>query len=627
MSRAEASTRFYSIVVKAQDTRIKGLHMKDMAGGHGRIQLSDTGFTDDQITLDGCTFEQFGTEALLEFTTTSPITLTLKDCRFLGVSSTDQNLFPMDKAGATGIKHLKMSDCIFDQDCKYQWSIIQSPLREQADIPTGSCTLERIQFQGLSIAEKEAAFVLKGCEAISLVDCYITNQQNSNELIGVLDIGNVFKQTAVFNNVKFSQCEVSSFLISSNDAWTLVMEDCEFVSCNTTGPDTHLISGKASEIVQCLFSDCAASSHLLNIQSELAVFKLRDVSFIGIVMTSSFIYIRNLDTSIFSHLSMTNCVLSGIEGGTILEYQSTAFQIDIDNLTVTGSQFTKLTSMPGAANVQNCNFTENRISGYLFQPMNKLVLSTCHFDDNTGLMIQSSEGGGVEVNNCDFLNMKDIPQPMITISKGPVSISGSTFDNCRCANNPLLLLTSLSLLSVNNCCFQGATPHQSSASYLTCSASSFDFDLPLCFDLNASESVDFGESDPLQDIASKHRIFECDSCVSTPTSGAESSGDAGVSPDRSLGPGAIAGIVIAIIAIIAGVIVLVVLLLRRRDKEETGSDTSEMALETADITTTYTGTSVATADDWASKISQDNPGFASHLGDNAFDNIFEEAFD
>ena len=179
VSDAGATAGFYSIVVKAQDTRIKGLHMKDMKGGHGRIQLSDTGFTNNQITLDGCTFEQFATEALLSFTTSSPITLTVKDCRFLDVSSTGQNLFPMDKADVPGVNHLKMSDCIFDQDCNYQWSIIQSPLREGS----GSCTLERIQFKGLSITEKEAAFVLKGCASISLAECYITNQPKSSELI------------------------------------------------------------------------------------------------------------------------------------------------------------------------------------------------------------------------------------------------------------------------------------------------------------------------------------------------------------------------------------------------------------------------------------------------------------
>ena len=398
------------------------------------------------------------------------------------------------------------------------------------------------------------------------------------------------------------------------------MEDCEFVSCKATGTEAHLVSGKASEIVQCIFSNCAASSHLLDIHSESNAFQLRDVSFVGIVMVNSFIYIRNLN---FDHLSMTNCVLADIEGGTILEYESTTFQIDIDNLTVTGSQFTNLTSMPGAANVQNCNFTSNTITGYLFQPTNKLVLSVCHFNNNTGLLVQSTEGGDVEVNNCDFVNMKDIPEPMITSSKGSVSISGATFDNCWCANNPLLLFTSLSLLSVNNCCFQGAAPHQGSASYLACSSTSFAFELPLCFDLNASESVDFGDSDPLQDITSKHRIFECDTCAG---SGTESSSDAGVSPDRGLGPGAIAGIAVAIVAVIAGVIVLVVLLLRRRYKEETGTDTSEMVMETADVTTTYTGASVSTADDWSSKISEDTPAFTSHLTDAAFDNIFEEAF-
>lgn len=637
VSAAGATTGSYSIVVKAKDTRIKELHMMDMPSGNGRIKLSDTGFANNQITLDSCTFEQFATEMLLSFTTNDPIALTLKDCRFFGVSSTGANLFQMDKDEATGIGNLRISDCIFDQDCSYKWAIVQSQARTGS--PVGSCTLERVQFKGLNIQNNEAAFVLKGCESINLVDCNITNEEKSNQLTGVLDIGNIFKRTATFKNVMFSQCEVSNFLISSNDAWTLVMEDCEFVSCKATGAEKNLISGKASQIVQCLFNNCAASSHLLNIQSELAVFELRDVSFVGIVMTGSFIYIRNLGSPAFNNLSMTNCVFSGIEGGTILEYESTTFQIDIQNLTVTGSEFAKLTSMTGAANVENCNFTGNRINGYLFQPMSKLVLSVCHFNDNTGLMVQSSAGGGIEVNDCDFLNMKDISQPMITVENGPVSISGSTFDNCWCTDSPLLLLTSLSLLSVNNSCFQGAAPHQSSASYLTCSASSFTFDMPLCFDLSASESVDFGELDPLQDITAQYRIFECDACGSTitwgpeystvetsdlesaitVTSGPESAGDA------DPGPGAIAGIVIAIIAVIAGVIVLVVLLLRRRDKEETVSDASGMGPETADASTVMTGASTSTADEWTATVSEDDAAFtSSHLADAPFAGLFEE---
>ena len=164
------------------------------------------------------------------------------------------------------------------------------------------------------------------------------------------------------------------------------------------------------------------------------------------------------------------------------------------------------------------HFTGNVIGQCLLIPGTDLNLSDCHFEkcDN---MIAQYNGGALDISGCEFVDVKvkEAWYPVIEVSWGSLSIAGSTFDSCSSSNSALISVGTVSSFSLKSCCFRG-TKQSGTAAYITCtSSSSFDFQLPLCFDLSERASVNFGESAPFENITSHFRIFECENCESQST--------------------------------------------------------------------------------------------------------------
>ena len=256
---------------------------------------------------------------------------------------------------------------------------------------------------------------------------------------------------------------------------------------------------------------------------------------------------------------------------------------------------------------------------------------------------------------------------MIDVPRGSLSISKSSFEGCSCSSGPLISLGSISSLSLGDCCFHGAKVHDNAVSYIGCTGlPTFSFELPLCFDLTAAQSVSFGDASPFENLTSHYHIFECHTCGNpatveftdsefftdnasftssqafTPmessfTSSSSSTESeepvslttegAGNAEKGGLGAGAIAGIVVAVLVIIAIVVILVILLLLRRTREQSqGSDQEgEMTEETFDNATTYPAPSID--DGWEDKVTEDNPCFTQTSNNDDFDQVFEEDWD
>ena len=314
ISAAGARDGEYALVVKAKDTQIKGLYMKNMPGFHGKIELSDLGFKNNQLKLDGCTFENFGTGQLFTFGTSASFTLTLSGCRFLGVISNASNLLQMEgnEKYKYGFNTLKVSDCIFDSACGFRWAIVQSAERTaSSSSAAGSCTIERTRFEGLNVTQ-ESALTVKGCASFTITDCYFKKKQGTT-LEGVLDIGNKYlNKNALIKGIIVEQCDVTKALVLVGDLWTLTMQGCDFVSCTTSGD--ALVSATSNQISQCLFNACGAAKYLVSMKSSSGGFTLSNVRFISIKATmTNLIYIRE---TTFNHLYMTDCALSDVVWGT-----------------------------------------------------------------------------------------------------------------------------------------------------------------------------------------------------------------------------------------------------------------------------------------------------------------------
>ena len=608
ISEAEATTGQFAIYIMTAIAQFKGLSMKDMKGGRGMIQLTDLGFSNKLLTFESCTFDNINTKKLFFFRSLkgNPA-LVLRMCTFQNVVSTASLLDCRNdgSGGATSqISSVTISHCVF-KGCSYQSAIINSPERNDQQVNGLTCTIEETNFDDLSISDEGHALILGGFTSIVITNCHFVAQGTT--VTTVLKLGNSYKDglKAVLSGVTFDHCTVTSNILSLTTQWLLDMTHCEFVSCTTTGSD--LISCRSSKLSQCTFDQCVASQNILNIQATGFTFEYITMTGINNPGNSNLIALTS------GKATLQHCVISQVICGTAL----TAGSATIDNLTITSSEFSK----------------------FVYQSSAGMEMSRCHFNGCTGTIVKST-GGDLVVTGCEFVNLVEKSESIITVASGSISISGSTFNGYSRSSSPLISIGSVSRVSLSDCSFCGAT-NQTGPAYITCTESlSFDFQIPLCFDLSEQDSVHFEGATPLDNLTAQYDIFECENCGATSTAEfSESfptedvftvsftSGPPDPQNSGGLGAGAIAGIVIAVLIIVAAVIVLAILFLRRgRGQSEEGSDhDGEMNEEshTSTITTTNSGLE----DTWMPKITEDIAMFTNNAVVSAdFENVFEEAF-
>ena len=608
ISASEATTGQFALYIMTAIAQFKGLSMKDMNGGRGMIQLTDLGFSNKLLTFESCTFDNINTRKLFFFRSLkgNPA-LVLRMCTFQNVVSTASLLDCRNDGtgGATSqISSITISHCVF-KGCSYQSAVVNSPERNDQQVNGLTCTIEETNFDDLSISDEGHALILGGFTSIVIRNCHFIAQGAT--LTTVLKLGNSYKDglKAVLSGVTFDHCTVKSNIMSLTTQWLLDMTKCEFVLCTTAGSD--LISCRSSKLSQCTFDQCEASQNILNIQATDFTFEY--ITMTGIKKPGN----SNLIALTSGKATLQHCVVSQVICGTVL----TAGSATVDNLTITNSE----------------------VSKFVYQSSAGMELSRCHFNGCTGTIVKST-GGDIVVTGCEFVNLVEKSESIITVASGSISISGSTFNGYTRSSNPLISIGSVSRVSLSDCSFCGAI-NQTGPAYITCTESlSFDFQIPLCFDLSEQESVHFEGPTPLDNLTAQYDIFECENCGATSTvefSESFPTEDFTVSftigpPDTQnsgLGAGAIAGIVIAILIIVAVVIVLVILFLRRRrDQSEEGSDHDhEGEMNEEALASTITTTDSGVEDTWMPKVTEDIVMFTNNSMVNAeFENVFEEAW-
>ena len=191
-----SSTGGHSVFVKATNTLLHGLTLKNMPSGYGRLQLSASGFSDNVISFHTCTFEVYGTQNLMDFATTADIRVELISCTFHDVSASG-NLFNLE---ASAISDISLVNCTL---CKVtcNWAMVV-------------CRRQR------------GTFTVEGCH---FEDVVVNNQNGDHE---VLFDATGFTKLSFYNNT-FQSCRLKNGILrtgssgSKTSLQSLVFNDCQ----------------------------------------------------------------------------------------------------------------------------------------------------------------------------------------------------------------------------------------------------------------------------------------------------------------------------------------------------------------------------------------------------------------
>ena len=604
-------------------------HMKNMLGGRGALRIYTHAFTD--VTFRNCSLESFNTTSLF-CQGHIKTNLLLEYCHFNNVVLTGNGNFLQVKGGTIRIVGCEFRHIVSD------WALVINPAQDQAQ----SFTLEGCTFENVSIGNGNSheAFVdVTRFRELTVKSCQFISQNIQN---GILKLGGTSVEIV---DLLFKNCQIqpsgtgplACLEIASGTVKTF--EKCHFLTCSYGNGDKSwlvLISASISgTITDCYFESCTCSQGLISVPNWQApvmdqwIFEsISNVLPIRIGQSTS-LEIKN---SRFSTVTYEGKNL--IDGGT----QS----LTIDNLEVKESTFKFITATTGATVVKNSPFEGSTFSESLFTLNNAaFTVENCSFVRCNGglvdLTFADSQGrvtmDGFAVLECDAQSSTNL----FKVSGGAsITLNRCSFTSCPLQGASLVDLAGIASLSLSDSCFLGSELIDA-ASYITCVSpdATFEFNLPLCFDLEENSSVNFGDSHPLRNLSSSYAIFKCTVCelplpidpqTPEPSNIESNSIDDPDTDDTNAGKlsaGAIAGIVVAVIVLIAVIAVLLLLLVfRRRPKTDSEPAEDEMAEEGME-----TVTSIATPQstgDWSGTTEVSPFISAGQDENNEFDILFEE---
>ena len=638
--------RPYSIDLQATSVSLTKLWIRNMAGGYGRIRLSQSGFAADQlITLSGCTFETFSTTILFDSTTSSNSNqwkLTLDSCVFTGITVTGGNFLRFTGSEVMNVKELTMTGCQFE-DISSKYALLLGNDGTKCNIT--SCKFTNISTTATDYIER--LLTLTGVTTIIMDNVQFTSMTNRK---GIVDLGKSGGSVSV-NQVRFESVTVSG---SSTEphmrvfAGTLQkLNACEFVSC-TSGSNPMLQLRVAATITNCVFDGCQTSGTQGVLLADFADVTMQGCTFSNMNLACSVFVISQTVTNLeIDSVTFTSVTIPSTNN---LIQCSGTFPLTVNGLQISDSVFQQVVVSNGQTKIQNSVFSSLTGTSALFTPSSSFEFSGCNFNGCNVVVVQGS--GAIAISNSAFSSCN---ANLISVSSGSFTIFNCSWNECTPGSGPLILLNGITELSVKTCCFRGATASENTAVYIQCpdydSAITTTFELPLCFDLPEAQSLDFNGARPWSDISDQYVIFECQTCdeqanVTFPPSSTEVEETSEISfePEETseattelqptsestsepeittsseevvptdsdsgsggkLSSGAVAAVVIVVILVIAAVVIVVIMFLIRRKRQQQASkasdDEAEMTVDTVDsVVSTFT-----TTQGWGGTVTEEN---------------------
>lgn len=504
---SRGSDRPYSIDLQATSVSLTKLCMRNMPGGYGMIRVSQNGFATDQlITLSGCTFETFNTTVLFTSTASSNSNqwkLTLDSCVFTGITVSGSNFLAMASSNSMNVKELTLTGCRFENiSSKYALLLAN----DGAKCEITSCRFTNISTTATNYIER--VLTLTGVTTVIMDDVQFSSMTNRK---GIVDLGKSGGSVSL-NQLRFESVTVSG---SSTEphlrvyAGTLQkFSDCQFISC-TSGSNPIVQLKVAATISNCVFDGCQTSGT----QGILLV------DFAGVTLQGCTFNNMNLACSVFAASStVTSLELNNVKFVSVtvpttanLIQCSGTFPLTVNGLQISNSVFQQVVVSNGQTKIQNSAFSSLTGASAIFTPSASFEFVGCTFTDCNRAVLQGS--GTIAISNTAFSSSN---ANLISVSSGSFSLFNCSWDGCNPVSGSLVLLNGLSAISVENCCFRGGTASENEAAYIRCpdyaQTITTTFELPLCFDLPESQSLDFNGQKPWDEISQQFVIFECQTC-------------------------------------------------------------------------------------------------------------------
>ena len=398
---------------------------------------------------------------------------------------------------------------------------------------------------------------------------------------------------------------------------------------------------QAFTLEHCIISACEAregGSYSLVVNS--ANFVLTNVSMQNMQGGRGKIKLSSCDL-----LTMSNCIFDQYRTGQLVEY-TPATEQGVTKFNVSSCNFTSVaideSSLFFLTNVKEfvlfeCVFTGTETSNSDVHIINAESVQTLtvhwtdfmHNDIKGSLIRVNGVTKSMEIKNCDFVNCSSTSHPLVDVSQSSnLQLYDVSFENCTVPDkNSLINLVSVEALTLGPYAyFRGAKEQAGTAAYIKSDKDNVNLVLPVCFDLEAEFSVYFAGAKPWESIENGTGIFECYDAPETPTPSPTPT-PTEPAAKKGLSAGAVAGIVIGLLVVMAVLLIVILFLVIRRRRIE--SSTEEDDPTKHDDTETVTQETLQTADfmgDDNFKVTEDNPIYRSEVfGEaNDFTNEFEE---